>query len=387
MSVTNCLEAFPPNQWEKDDTYYQILLVDPEDISSKNKLLKTTVVTKQKGEFKKYELDKDTRDKINKQYNGIEDNEIEDSNTSDYKTIGDTLPTRGSVFKKDFLKALFKDKKLSPGSEFPEVNNNFYEVFRTLLHSRELSQLIAKTWDAKLQAKTSLKTSNDNESDLLKKVIEQHHLKDPKDKKLRSYILDGLIARNIFLFSDSSEPDELEPPNLDVYYPLSSKSKPTENTRFIIRPNSKGWQSICLSLLMAGQAYYCVDEDGKVLSQKDAANHQGKVQYHQISQSIVSTGEMLIKYALEVSSVLYKSDIKELDVASDWPSPAYLAVLPYPAIPSEANVSHEEIKKWANAKDTTGDLPFYVKDKDDDKYLIGVQNYCPPNPYLPSSCT
>jgi len=225
-------------------------------------------------------------------------------------------------------------------------------------------------------------------------------------------IFDGLIARELFLLSSSSEPDKLEPDNLTDYYPLKSSSTPVNtNARFLILPNSKGWQSLGLSLLMAGQAYYYTDKDGNFLivdknnnfslQQENGTFVEVKkkdVRYRQVNQSILSTGEIVMKYALDVSWNLYKGDIKELDVRSNTSSPAYLAILPYPAIPSKINLSHERIKEWATAADIPkGDekFPFYIKkdtenqdaeNQDADKYLIGVQNYTPPYPYLPSSC-
>ncbi len=361
-------EPFNPNQHYADNTYYQVLVIDFTGDDDSHKSWKTKLITQTKQEFdnEKYKLDQDTRQKINQSYQ-----ESDSSDNLDHTTIGSTLPSPGSMLNKGLIEALLKQQDSSSDSYLPIELNNFYEPLRTLLHTRKMSQLIAKTWDAQLEANKILKVPE--ESDLLKLAIEnQNNI--PLD------IFDGLIARAIFLLSDSSEPDGLIPESLDVYYPLKSSSETTEQARFLILPNSKGWQTIGLSLLMAGQVYYRVDENGNILKEEEEGGY-----YRQVNQSILSTGETVMKYALDVSLSLYKGDIRELDLRGNKSSPAYLAVLPYPAIPSEINLSHDKIRAWAEADDTTGDFPFYIKDSDE-KYLIGAQHHTPPYPYLPSSC-
>ncbi len=373
------LAPLTPAQWYNDNTYYQILLFEREIDEHQKPSWKTKLITKTRGDFQSYKLDRPTQNRIKEQYKA---NEVKNS-PEDYTTIGSTLPTSGSVFNKYFINALFN--KANSGSEVTTEVNNFYEVFRTLLHTRQMSQLIAKTWHAQLQAQKLPETPND--SDFLERAIQYNKSLKNSDNKDSIDIIDGLLTRSAFLFADSYEPDELDPPNLDIYYPLTSQSEPEKDARFLILPSSKGWQSLGLSLVMAGQAYYPADEDGNILNKKEVeeAEKEGKVRYHQISKSILSTGEIVIKYALDVSFNIYKGDIQELNVGSNQSSPAYLAILPYPAIPSEINVSPKQIESWANASATEGEFPFY-RIKEDGQYLVGVQNFSPPNPYLPSSC-
>lgn len=359
-------EPFKPNQHYDDNTYYQVLIIDFD--SDSHKSWKTKLVTKTKKEFEneEYTLEENTRQIINQSYQ-----ESDSSDTLDRKTIGSTLPSPGSMLNKSLIETLLKQKGSSSDSYLPIELNNFYESTRTLLHTRKMSQLIAETWHAQLEANKNLGVPE--ESDLLKLAIE-------KQDKISLDIFDGLIARAFFLSSDSSEPDELIPNDLSVYYPLKSSPEPTEQARFLILPNSKGWQNIGFSLLMSGQVYYRVDDKGKILRDKSKKGF-----YRQVHQSILSTGEIVTKYALGVSPSIYKGDIKELDLRANKSSPAYLAVLPYPAIPSEVNLSHKKIQAWAEADDTEGEFPFYVKDNSG-KYLIGAQHHTPPYPYLPSSC-
>ncbi|WP_392530691.1 hypothetical protein [Nostoc sp. C117] len=340
-------DPLQPGQWYDDDTYYQILLVAPPGKRSEGKYIETTIVAQKRGEFKKYLLD----EKIQQNIIGC----IPDQEDINHKNIASYLPSAGVVFPKGFVKALFPDNSSENNSI--EINN-FYDPIRTLLHSRKISQLIAKTWHCYLEAKAS---------DVW------YDFAHGKWNEIHSDILDGLIAREIFFFDQQSSPDHLVPKNLDIYYPLNSE-KSSGKARFLILPSSKGWQGITLSLLMAGQAYYEIKKDGQTY-------------YHQISQPILSTGEIVSKYGLEVTWDKFKGDIKELKVDPGKSSIAYQAIIPYPPIPSEINLSPEHITKWSQAKDESGEFPFYSKDEDDQSYLVGVQYFSPPYPYIPLSCT
>ncbi|MBD2411140.1 hypothetical protein FACHB389_33625 [Nostoc calcicola FACHB-389] len=339
-------DPLQPGQWYDDDTYYQILLVAPRQKRTEGKYIETTILTQKRGEFKKYLLDEKTRQNLI----GFPLNEdINHQNITSY------LPSPGVVFPKAFLNALFLEH--SSQNHSIEINN-FYDPIRTLLHSRKISQLIAKTWHCYLEAKAS---------DVWRDFTYG------KWDEIDRDILDGLIAREIFFFAQKSSPDHLVPKNLDIYYPLHSE-KSNEKARFLILPSSKGWQGITLSLLMAGQAYYEIEKDGQTY-------------YHQISQPILSTGEIVNKYGLEVTWDKFEGDIKELKVDPGKSSIAYQATIPYPPIPSEVNLSLENITKWSQAKDEDGEFPFYQKNEDDQSYLVGVQYFSPPYPYIPLSCT
>ena len=411
-------EPFTEKQYYERKTYYQILLIEFERDKEDNINWKTKLITKTKENFSQepqeqgddldklgYRLDQHTEDttKESREKGGLS------AGTVGYKTIGSTLPTPGCMLNKGLLDVLLKRQQspfdeYSPNDKHSSVDlNNFYETFRVLLHTRKMSQLIAKTWDATLTAYDIISPKVKKlDNSLLKLALTESDIK-PE-------IFDGLIARELFLLSNSWEPDELIPKNLGVYYPLRSGSEPVDEARFIILPSSKGWQTIGLSLLMAGQVYYYTDKDGNLLivddqggfcqkKGEDFVKYDKEVYCRQVNKSILSTGEIVMKYALDISLSLYKGDIKELDIRGNTSSPAYLAVLPYPAIPREINLSHKQIREWANANDKVVKLeendefnkrnnqfPFYIQN-DNDEYLIGVQNYTPPYAYLPSSCS
>lgn len=348
-------------QWYKHNTYYQILEVNPVAEKEKNRedqKIFTTVVTKQRGDkstedneeyFYGYFLDEDTRKKLQEYPRKGDDNRL-----SSY------LPSSGVVFSEDFFNSLSQNE--SKKVEQNELNN-FYHPMRTILYSRKISQLIAKTWWSYLKAKES-NLFNDFTLGNWDKIIKY------KDKDVDGiYILDGLIAREIFLFAGASPPDKIHgDPEILIRKP---EVKAVDKARFIILPTSKSWQGISLSLLLAGQAYYQIEEEGKK-------------KYHQISQPILSTGQIVDEYSHEVDWNSFHGDIQEIIVSQEKPWIAYKVVLPYPPIPKDAK--EENLKKWADAEDDDGDLPFYRK-TEDNQYLIDVNYFRPPYPYIPLSCT
>ncbi|GAX34653.1 hypothetical protein [Nodularia sp. NIES-3585] len=339
----NKQDAMQSGQWYSPETYYQILLVTPHEKKTEGQYIKTTIVAKSMGEFREYLIDPENKEKL-KPY----------CQTTDGNSIGSYLPSPGVMLAKGFEEVVFPSNS-SHNQRVAEVNN-FYESARTLLHSRKISQLIAKTWYSYLEAKATEDWNN---------------FVSGKWDKIDPEMLNGLIAREIFFVDQSYSPSSLEPENLNIYYPLESITKSTEKPRFLILPSSKAWQGIALSLLMAGQAYREVKESGKTY-------------YHQISQPILSTGEIVNRYGLEVEWNTFKGDIKELQVSPGKSSTAFQAVIPYPPIPSERNLSLNEIKNWADADDEEGELPFYSKENG--KFLVDVQYFLAPYPYIPLSC-
>jgi hypothetical protein len=329
-----------------DNTYYQILYVEPS--SQKNDTISTSILAKTRGDvsdkpqtqenhpesFNRFVLDEETVKKL-KDY-PRQEKEPEDQ-------LSSYLPSPGVTFPKDFIDSFLKK------NEQTELGN-FYIPMRTLLHSRKLSQLIAKTWWSYLEAK---------------KIGLWDKFTAGEWDVIDSDILDGLIAREIFMFGGGTPPDNIE--NEEIYLPLKPKETPSEQARFLILPSSKCWQGISLSLLLAGQAYYKRGD-----------------KYHQISQPILSTGEIVLKYSLEVDWNKFNGDIKEVIISHEKPWVAYHAVLPYPPIPADADRGN--IEKWANAEDDGGNLSFYKKDNDG-KYLIDVDYFRSPYPYIPLSCT
>lgn len=342
-----------PKQWYKPSTYYQILYVEPSQEYNEREAqnLTTTILAKTRGtdsqkeqtnkahpsNFSGFELDRHTIDKL-KDY----------PREGDENKLSSYLPSPGVMFPEGFMDALRNDetKKL----EQTELGN-FYHPMRSLLYSRKISQLIAKTWWCYLQAK-------ENGS--------WEQFTAGKWDGIDSDILDGLIAREIFLFGGGNPPDYPDPADPDVYHRAKVREEIKEKARFLILPTSQSWQGISLALLLAGQAYYKIGD-----------------KYHQIAQPILSTGEIISKYCLEVDWGRFNGDIREIIVSQEKPWVAYQVVLPYPPIP--ADVDRDHLKNWAEAEDEHGDFPFYRKEADN--YLIDVEYFRSPYSYVPMSCS
>ncbi|NER95150.1 MAG: hypothetical protein F6J86_15160 [Symploca sp. SIO1B1] len=386
---------FFPNQAYQENTCYQILLVEPSKKKGTHKNINTTIVVKNRGAFSKYELDSETKTNL-KGYPSYGDKE----------KLGSYLPSPGVIFTDDFLNSFTDHGKESQEiiheissaisnqstdiktsdknikkivkavigaissntglSQYKNDLGNFYNPIRFLLHSRKISQLIAKTWWSYLEAEIGNNT-------LWNKFTEGKWYQDEEKSILDipSEVLDGLIAREIFLHGGNDSPDNPDPEEPEIYSPLKPPEDPEEVLKFLILPDSKAWQGICLSLLLAGQAYYKIGDE-----------------YHQISPSILSTGEIVWQYALEVDWSAFCADIKETIISREKPWIAYHVAMPYPPIPGHAK--KEEIKNWADAEEEPGDkndFPFYKKDKKSGKYLIDVDYFRPPYPYIPMTST
>lgn len=344
------MDSMSPGQAHDPDTYYQILLVTPPKEKTPAKYIDTTIVAKPKKEFDEYVLDQETQEKLQPYY--------KDYNING-NSIGSYLPSPGAVLSDGFLDELFS--KSDSRNKIISEANNFYDSTRALLQNRKISQLISTTWHFYLEAKTTTEASN-----WVNFVNGEWEQIDPK-------MLDALIAREIFFVNQSNSPSKLDPNNLDIYYPLGSASEPGQKARFMILPSSNAWQGIALSLLMAGQAYRQIGEGENV-------------SYHQISQPILSTGEIVNRYGMEVEWHGYEGKIKELNMTPGGSSTAFQVVVPYPPIPSEINLPPEHIQKWAEADDEGEELPFYSK-TEDGKYSIHVNYVTPPYPYLPLTCS
>ncbi|MCJ8279734.1 MAG: hypothetical protein MJK14_07355 [Rivularia sp. ALOHA_DT_140] len=178
-------------------------------------------------------------------------------------------------------------------------------------------------------------------------------------------IVDGLIAREIFLLAGQESPDHPDPDDPSIYTPLKSECR-DKNARFLILPSSKSWQGINMSLLLSGQAYRKIGEE-----------------WHQISQPIMSTGEIVFNYSFESDWSKFNGELKELSTNLQSPWIQYQVIMPYPPIPSERELDLKDIKTWADAEDESGDLPFYKKK--DNEYLMDVDYFKPPYPYIPLS--
>jgi len=358
-------DPLKPGQWYQSDTYYQILEVNPSAQEGKNTT--TSILAKKRGTGDNQKTEPDSFDEFELDKYTIK-------NLKDYPRKGDAnklssyLPFPGVIFPDNFLYSFPGNDTQVHLSNFQTELGNFYCTMRTLLYSRKVSQLIAKTWYCYLQA---TETKLPEGKSLWKKFTEGNwqeiaEFRNDSEDLTGLYILDGLIAREIFLFAGGDAPDNPYS-EADTLYLKKTAREPVESPRFLILPSSKSWQGICLALLLAGQAYYKIDG-----------------QYHQIAQPILSTGEITFKYSLEVDWNRFNGEIKELIIGKEKPWVAYHAVLPYPSIPTHADPG--EIAKWAKAEDDSGDFPFYNK-TDEGKYLMDVEYFRSPYPYIPLSCS
>lgn len=339
---------------DNDQIYYQILLVSPDNRISE-KRISTTIVTKKKAEFaiKNYLLDKMTLKNLHN-YNPLYRGDKRD-------TIGAYLPSCGVVFPKKFKENLLYPKEPNQDPDFGI--NNFYQPIQNLLQTRKISQLIAKTWYAYIEAKSTVAPWKNFLTGNWKDVNQSHD-----NPNLKINLLDGLISREIFYFDKSYSPDHLEPNTLEAY--KDCWQKPNINEAFVIPPTSYAWQGIVLSLLLAGQAYYEVEEEGQK-------------KYHQICQPILSTGDIVFRYAIEVEWDQFKGRIHEMELQPGKSSVASRATVPYPPIPWQENLTPQQIQAWAEAEDEGGEYPFYTKEGEN--YSLDMKYFAPPFPYLPLS--
>lgn len=341
-------DTLQAEQWYQPDTYYQLLYVEPSTKEEKRKgqNISTTILVRKRGSgktsnpeansFDKFELDSETIEKLKDYPKKGDDNQL-----SSY------LPFPGVVFPEDFIKILSNDN-----SNQTELGN-FYPSIRIILQTRKLSQLIARTWWTYLEAK---KTN----------LWDKFTAGEWNDIPLQ--ILDGLIAREIFLVAGGDSPGNPNPEDPSIYNPLKPQDVTDKGARFLILPTSKAWQGIALSLLSSGQAYYLNKKENK---------------YHQIAESVLSTGEIVFNYSLESDWSIFQGQFKELITSQESPWMVYQTVMPYPPIPSSEQLDPNDIKKWAEAEESEGDFPFYKKKGK--SYLIDVDYFRPPYPYIPVS--
>ncbi|NEO57111.1 MAG: hypothetical protein F6K54_30990 [Okeania sp. SIO3B5] len=367
----SCFFPMKKSQWYDKDTLYQILLVEPingEDTDNPRQILKRTLITKTREEFEEFLLD----DKTVQNLENYPKAPPTQTDTTPELNISSCLPSPGVVFADKLTETIFDES-----SDKNIINiDNFYDSMRTLLHCRKTSQLIAKTWFA-----NSLSTTKADEEkrywDLFKegdwdKLQEKADsaVVGGEDERL-SDILDNLIVREIFLYTTKSPPDKFEFSEgiqwAELFQPDGTGGIP-QRAKFIILPSSKAWQGITLSLLVAGQAYRKVGD-----------------KYHQIVQPILSTGEIVGKYHLQISFDISHGQIKEIPLAYNSPSNVFQVTIPYPQVPDDLNRSMDNIKEWAYASDEDGPLPFYVKEGEE--FLIAAKHVAPPYPYIPVSST
>lgn len=363
-------DSLMPGQAYADNTYYQILEVELSDSSSdllKNVIKNVKVVTRSRGEFK---YKKDEKDEKLLKYR-LDDETVH--NLHGYPlvegekggVIGSYLPSSGVFFPEGFLDSLIT--RADSLHSFQTPLGTFYRPYRTLLQTRKISQLIAKTWVTYVK---NYKTGGDQPFDSKGKFV--HNSGFSKEFLKNSAALDNQIAREIFLSA-------MEPPNAvdntgvpdwmySVNYPYGQKPPGAEDARYFILPSNECWHGIRLALLLAGQAYRKLPNG----------------EYHQICPPILSTGEIVSIFSVEVDFNVFAGRITEYIGNEQLPVPYSILTIPYPPIPSEQNLSRAHIERWADAELEGGELPFYTK-LDRGQYLIQATHPHPPYPFLPVS--
>lgn len=339
--------AFLSDEKTPDDVYYQILLVEYSEPNPPGRqCIKSTVITKTRGKFRNFKT-----------------NSFSNTGTNN---IGSQLPSPGVSLSTNFLEALFGKEPIVFTDKITQITN-FHDTARRLLIARKLSQLISKTWHSYLIAKKKnvlwTKFIEGQWGELISNSSEV-------DGILPVDILNGLIARDIFLSDYRSAPIKIEVDDPSIYHQLYFSLTEPE-TRFIILPSNRAWQNIALSLLLAGQAYY-----------KFQIENQDY--YYQICPPIFSTAEIVVKFGIDISLNQFTGFVTEVIVSPDEYSIHAPLTIPYPPIPSEDNLPFEHIRRWAYAEDEGGEFPFYSQSEN--KYFP-LRNYTPPFPYIPMSCS
>ena len=359
-----------------DESYYQILVVeaDTEDQSPKQH---QKLFTRKKKDFSDFLLENPPQKQDN---------------------ISQCLPSQGVTFPNKLEQSLCND---------PVKIANFYPTARCLLQARKISQMISITWWAYRIYENFLEDNNQQNSyssgnwekllDDLDQYIKANPYKvlgrnidKPKEvKNIVLNILDGIIAREIFLSANASPIGmEVIPPDepwiYDPSYDYSNNPDQDAESRMLILPNNRAWSGIRLALLFAGQALR------KSYKKQDGKYVKDDSKYHIICEPILSTAEIISHAALQSSIESYHGEIEEVPIGLAYDLPYMVAKIPYPPIPTEDQVKREQLEIWFNAEDDDTDddnkYPFFSKDEDG-KYTSTIKNPTPPFPYIPISTT
>jgi len=240
---------------------------------------------------------------------------------------------------------------------FVNTNDPSYSTIRFLLQCRKLSQLFTSTW------------------------IDIEDIEDIEDSKFKAKLIK--IILNTFNIAPKHVDIDDNPIDASDYHNYSdNKNKKKDN--YIIKPDSQGYSSIKLPLLFSGQAYYKKND-----------------QYLRVLDPILSTYEAVWEYAIKISWDTFYASRIDISQAGIAPNPPYTQVtMGYPPKPSAFNITDQQIKDWANAKDQYEDyqdedyennksFPFYPqKDTAPDSEWMNkkIQYISPPCPYVPLSC-
>ena len=392
------IEVTPSDQYlienieSSDDIYFQVLFIEsPPELPTDHSGDQVTyrLCTKQKKSFDESVIPKYPKSPGN-------------------TMIRDLLPSEGVEFPDELCKEL--------SGNFVRIAN-FYNTARCLLQTRKISQLIARSWWAHRIYTGYLNSGKENPKfdgqwtkflegmdsylkahpDIVNRLIDDSTANEPNEAKVEETaldILDGLIARDIFLTANASaigiDQFMIDEGDLPIYnaaylYPQTDgtserpKAPANTNDRMLILPNSRCWNGIRLALLLAGQAFrkeYKGDGNGNYVCQDSC--------YHQICQSIMSTSEIVSHYLIEASMESFHGQIEEIPMGLYSDLPYLKTKIPYPPIPGEEQIRIEELEEWFLAEDEDPECPFFIKNPDG-KYTTGIQNPTPPYPYIPIS--
>ncbi|NET27538.1 hypothetical protein [Okeania sp. SIO1I7] len=262
------------------------------------------------------------------------------------------LPTIGAQVDEGFIsQESFKDKD----KVTKEIGNGIYSTVSFLLKCRRLSQVLAFTWI--------------NESD-----IDDWQKK--QKQQLIKKILDGYNTipypqqEKVFFVNNKGE---IKP----IRRRIENIETDKKNSGLIIRRDSLSYNSIALSLLFSGQAYYYNTEKNK---------------WEQICDSILSNYEIVWEHALEISWDTFYANRIDLSQAGLTPRPPYTKInIGYPPRPDDFSLTQDKIKGWVEAKEEyqeNNDFPFYPQEGSAEWDNHTLKYVAPPYPYLPlSTCT
>lgn len=343
-------KSVPIKNINDDDIWYQALFINPEPCNQNNKISQI-LDTRGKSEFQKFELE-------------------------DGRTIADCFPSQGVKFPQELEEIFCKN---------PVVLSSYYTTVRCILQTRKISQLIAQSWWADRLYNDFLKTSNkdDYQNGRWKCFLDSMDLFLKENNYVHSAldILDGLLAREIFLTANASPRGITEingnwkDINLSIYKSISEESR---ETIMVILPSSRCWTGVRLALLLAGQVFR------KAYKQEAETYVVQDNKYHQICQPIMSTTEIVSHYSIESSMESFHGQIEEIPIGLGFDLPYLKAIIPYPPIPSEDQVKREDLQKWFSATDDDTELGFFCKNESGE-YTTTIENPTPPYPYIPIS--
>ncbi|MDZ8260742.1 hypothetical protein [Nostoc sp. ChiQUE01b] len=259
------------------------------------------------------------------------------------KSSDSTLfPSKGTSIDKDFMSDI-------PG----ELGDAQRSTVRFLKQARELSQRMAATW----LNEEKIPTDEDKiKIKLVRKILNSYNL------PLDTYFVndEGTLNNN---------PDGLE------QLIMTAQAEGNQDL-YLIKREYVSYNSISLSLLLCGQAYYKNDNN----------------EWTRIWEPIFSNYEIVYEYALDLSWDTYYATRKDIAQPGINQNPPYTEVtLGYPPRPPEFNLTQEDIQRWVRAKEMplTGEenseFPFYPP-KENGKFVSDqIRFVAPPFPYLPLS--